>query len=343
MDSHTAAAKKLSDQQDTLLLKLLPALKKKYDSIEWNVYAPHLLKYITRSVKTGDANLTAHYLSWLNLMLKSRLHQDNLSKAILDRIGKEIHRNINSKDGQIIDDTLESIKTRISDFPADYQSVSRLDLTLKHGNLAHLLFDFLKEGDRNAATLLLKDAIQDGIPVMEIYLDVLQPCLEEAGRLWALNKLSIAQEHFITASVQAIMSQLTPFIFNSDRNGKKLVAAAVSEGLHEIGIRMVADIFEMEGWDTLYLGGNIPIDEIVGEVRRTNPELLALSVTLGAHLDDAEEIIRKIRSEDKINNVKIMVGGQVINENPELRLTPEPDLYAYDLKKSLEWANNIAK
>ncbi|MDZ7776615.1 MAG: hypothetical protein U5L09_13885 [Bacteroidales bacterium] len=54
------------------------------------------------------------------------------------------------------------------------------------------------------------------------------------------------------------MSQLYPYIFNSQRVGKSMVAATVGGELHEMGIRMVADFFEMEGWDTWYLGANAP-------------------------------------------------------------------------------------
>lgn len=32
---------------------------------------------------------------------------------------------------------------------------------------------------------------------------------------------------------------------------------------HEIGMRMVADFFEMEGWDTYYLGANTPTRSIL--------------------------------------------------------------------------------
>jgi hypothetical protein len=36
------------------------------------------------------------------------------------------------------------------------------------------------------------------------------------------------------------------------------VAACVSGELHEIGVRMLCDLLEMEGWNTIYLGANVP-------------------------------------------------------------------------------------
>ena len=63
----------------------------------------------------------------------------------------------------------------------------------------------------------------------------------------------MAQEHYCTAATQLIMSQLYPYIFTTGKNGRVLVGTCVSGDLHEIGVRMVSDFFEMEGWDTFYL------------------------------------------------------------------------------------------
>ena len=42
-----------------------------------------------------------------------------------------------------------------------------------------------------------------------------------------------------------------------NKNGLKFVAACVTEDLHEVGLRMVSDILELEGCNTLYLGANV--------------------------------------------------------------------------------------
>ncbi|WP_440120087.1 hypothetical protein [Paenibacillus sp. QZ-Y1] len=38
-----------------------------------------------------------------------------------------------------------------------------------------------------------------------------------------------------------------------------MVAACVGSEQHEIGLRMLTDVFEMEGWDTYYLGQMFPM------------------------------------------------------------------------------------
>ena len=75
-----------------------------------------------------------------------------------------------------------------------------------------------------------------------------------------MNLLSVAQEHYCTAATQLVMSQLYPRIFSTERRGRTLVAARVADDLHEIGLRMVADFFEMEGWDTFYVGATFVVN-----------------------------------------------------------------------------------
>jgi hypothetical protein len=89
------------------------------------------------------------------------------------------------------------------------------------------------------------------------------------------------------------------------RRGKKLVAACVSEELHEMGIRMVTDFFEMDGWDTYYIGANTPIESIGSAVRDQHADVVALSSTMSFHLPLLKKQIRIIRNTSDIANVLI--------------------------------------
>ncbi|HEY5309978.1 MAG TPA: cobalamin B12-binding domain-containing protein, partial [Casimicrobiaceae bacterium] len=51
----------------------------------------------------------------------------------------------------------------------------------------------------------------------------------------------------------------------------------VSGDLHELGARMVADFFEMEGWDSYYTGANTPTGGVVQAIVERRPDVLAIS------------------------------------------------------------------
>jgi len=110
-----------------------------------------------------------------------------------------------------------------------------------------------------------------------------------------------------------IMSQLYPYIFNSDRIGKRMVAASVDTNMHDIGIRMVADFFEMAGWDTYYLGGNTPPEAIIEALEINQPHLLALSATISQQIGMLQSTIERIHERSAFKALKIIVGGHPFN------------------------------
>jgi len=197
-------------------------------------------------------------------------------------------------------------------------------------------------GERQIASRLILDAVEkQNINVREIYLNVFQYSQYEIGRLWQMNKISVAQEHYCTAATQLIMSQLYAHIFSSDKVGKTMVATCVGGDLHELGVRMVADFFEMEGWDTYYLGANTPTFSVLQELKERQANLLAISVTMTFHIRAAESLIAAVKSNEDYKNIKIMVGGHPFNLESSLWQQIGADAYARDAQEAIEISNQL--
>ena len=64
----------------------------------------------------------------------------------------------------------------------------------------------------------------------------------------------------------------------------------VSDELHEIGLRIVCDFFEMEGWDTFYLGANTPTRSIIQMISDQHINLLVISETMTFHVQRVAEL-----------------------------------------------------
>lgn len=211
-----------------------------------------------------------------------------------------------------------------------------------HRELAYAFITHLLTGKRDKAAKQILDAVnKEGIPVKEIYLNVFQNVLYEIGRLWEINLVSVAEEHYCTAATQLIMSQLYPHIFTTARSGYNMVATCVGGELHEIGIRMVADFFEMEGWDTYYLGANIPIDTLVDAIGEKNASLLAISATMTYHVKGVEEVIRAVRADQDLTHVQILVGGYPFTIIPDLWKEIGADGYGVNAQDAISTAQAL--
>ena len=147
---------------------------------------------------------------------------------------------------------------------------------------------------------------------------VIQPAMYAIGDLWALGKISVGQEHLATAITQRVISIYYPLILNLPRPKGPMVITASPGEFHEIGPRIVADIFEVHGWDVYYTGANTPATTIVELIQSIEARFLCISTTLGSSLPAVSALISQVRSANLPSQPKILVGGQAYNEAPDL-------------------------
>ena len=196
---------------------------------------------------------------------------------------------------------------------------------------------------RDDALRLIIRAIDDGTEIETIYLEVIQPTQEKLGRLWQAGKINVAQEHYCTAATQFVMSQLQPYFISSKSDARTLVATCVGDELHEVGLRILTDLFELSGWNTIYLGSNVPPESIAETLVCSQAEILAVSTTMAQHLFGLADVVSAVRSQPDCRDVKIMVGGYPFNVDPFLWKRVGADADASDGKDAIQVANRLVK
>lgn len=176
----------------------------------------------------------------------------------------------------------------------------------------------IRAGDRRTALRIVDDARSEGLDIRTLYEEILQPAQQEIGLLWQCNEITVADEHLATAITQVAMTRVYDELFTAPRrDGRTLVAACVDTERHELGLRMVCDLLELEGWDTLYLGATVPIESLVDTVRQRRPRVVALSTSLTPHLARLRETIEALRTLNE-NSPAILVGGRIFADDPTL-------------------------
>jgi methanogenic corrinoid protein MtbC1 len=294
--------------------------------------ARYHLSYLAEALSASSSALFADYVNWAKVMLSSRgIPATDLAKnleCMREVLERDLPRETSAPVRQFIDAGLK----RLPEFPTE------LPTLIDHGphrELAQNYLSLLLRAERHAAARLVLDSVDDGVSPKDIYLHVFQRTQREIGRLWQMNKISVAHEHYCTASTQFIMSQLYPRIFRTERVGRTMVATSVAGELHELGVRMVADFFEMEGWDTYYLGANAPAASIVQAVIERKAELLGISASMTFHLRAVENLITLARKTEGWGDTKIMVGGYPFQLEPNLWRQVGADLYAGDAQQAI--------
>jgi methanogenic corrinoid protein MtbC1 len=87
---------------------------------------------------------------------------------------------------------------------------------------------------------------------------------------------------------------------------------AAARPAHATSARMVADLLALDGWDELFVGADVPVDDLVRMVREVRPRVVALSITLPVNAPMARLAVRRVR--DAAPGVKILAGGRASAE-----------------------------
>ena len=297
----------------------------------------HHISYLFEAVRSSSYILFREYVAWAkvlleNLGLDTRYFKDNLTliAAVL--------RTLDSRASKTATGYLEQAAAEMESMPSSVYSFLIPEAPLY--SLASLYLEHLLAGDRRSASELILRVVDEGTPVQSIYRNVFEPVMREVGRLWQMNRLSVAQEHFCTAATQLIICQLYPHIFRGERNGKIFVGACVSSELHELGIRMVTDSFELAGWDTHFLGANTPSHSVIDHLEKTGADIIGLSATVAPHVDKVRQFITELRTHDSLKAIRIFVGGYAFNQDHTLWKSIGADAWAPDVDQAVEMAGS---
>jgi MerR family transcriptional regulator, light-induced transcriptional regulator len=221
-----------------------------------------------------------------------------------------------------------------SDAPPPPQQISA---STPRGKMAAEFLLAVLEGERRRACETLTGSVSSGaITVPEVYEHVLAPAMREMGRMWHLGEVNIAEEHFATSTCLTAMSQLLPLWPRKPLNGRTMLAAAVAGNNHEIGVRMVADAFEAEGWRSIYLGANVPGEDLALAAADYGASVACLGITLTAHLQALRDSIRALRG---AGHLKIIVGGPGFHNIPALAYENGADAFAATPGEALSLAD----
>lgn len=301
--------------------------------------AAYHLAYLAEALAAASPALFVEYLGWAKVLL-ANLHipvedlvdqMESLRRSMVQLLPPEL--------AATACDYLDTAAHHLPQQPTDVDPF--LDHNAPLGKEAAEYLAALLDGNREDALRIVNAAIDAGHGVRDIYLQIFQRTQHEIGRLWQTNRITVAQEHYCTAATQLIMSSLYPRIFGSPKIGRTLVVACVENELHEIGARIVADFFEIEGWDTWYLGANTPATGVVDTLVRRQAAVLGISATMTFHLPAVADLIGSVRATPACGRVFILVGGYPFNIDYKLWQRIGADGSAHDAGSAVALANEL--
>jgi methanogenic corrinoid protein MtbC1 len=305
----------------------------------WQNVLTARLEELAVAVSTGRPEFFVEQVHWTQAALDAQGIPPETLRAKLEALRHVLVEQIPAELASI---ATACIERALNEFGGTLAGLTpRLTAETPAERLAATYLLAILEGDRRKAIGLILKAADEGQSVPDLYLKVLQPAQEELGRMWLLGEINVAEEHFATTTTRLVMAQLHSRESCGPSNGKTLVAAAVAGNQHDLGIQVVADFFEMDGWRVIQLGSNVPADDLAQAIEFYVADLVVLSVSLVTQLTSLEETIAVMRKNQRGAAIKILVGGYAMMVAAEVARSTGADDYASNAVEAVTRGNAL--
>jgi methanogenic corrinoid protein MtbC1 len=207
----------------------------------------------------------------------------------------------------------------------------------------------LLERSPDPAYRLLETHRERGVPLEAIYLQLFVGAAHLLGEWWESDDANFSQVTLSMTRIHGMLNQLSPSFHagaNStqlERSGERRILMATMPGQqHTLGLSMLAEFFRRDGWVVLAIPA--PEPGLIQASLSTNWfDLLALSASTDAEIDDLGSTILAARKTSRNPRLSIMVGGPLLMRQPHLGKALGADGVSSDAADALVLAQQLVQ
>jgi MerR family transcriptional regulator, light-induced transcriptional regulator len=210
---------------------------------------------------------------------------------------------------------------------ADVEEFTQLSLTGE----AHVLLDFVDH------------CLANGSSVETIYIELLAPAARRLGEYWEEDSEDFVGVTMGLWRIQEILRELTLRIPPKSRPGhgqRSALFCAMPGEQHSFGTLMVSECFQRAGWESDVLIESTH-SELNGKLAKHHYDLIGLTVMRDCTTATLSSLIKTVKAVSSNPNIRVFIGGRVINEQPHLVDECGADATAIDAVSAVAVADRL--
>jgi DNA-binding transcriptional MerR regulator/methylmalonyl-CoA mutase cobalamin-binding subunit len=141
--------------------------------------------------------------------------------------------------------------------------------------------------------------------------ELIIPLVYKVGDLWHSGEIRVANEHLASSVIRGFLYNLLDSYSLND-SAPIMVTATPRGQEHELGALIAGVVAASSGWRVIYLGSNLPSEEIGAVVSHLNAKVVALSIV---YPNDDLHLKHELKKFKHLlpDGVSIIVGGRAAN------------------------------
>ncbi|MCG8926048.1 B12-binding domain-containing protein [Lentzea sp. CC55] len=193
------------------------------------------------------------------------------------------------------------------------------------------LWEAALDGDEHRATDVVLEAAAE-LGHEAALLDVVGGVQRRVGGEWAANRISVAQEHAITAINDRAVTALSITRPRVEPVNGRVTVACVDGEWHALPARLLAEVLALRGFAVDYLGAQVPTPHLITHLHRTGPDVVALSSSIATRLPSAHATMTACQAA----GVPVMVGGAAFGPDGEYARRFGANAWAADARSAAD-------
>lgn len=151
----------------------------------------------------------------------------------------------------------------------------------------------------------------------DLFLKVIFPLLVRLGQQWEDGLLLVSQEHLVSEKIRALVDRSTREEIQErgvvTSNKRRWLGVCLPGEEHDLPLYIISKIVNLRGWDTLFLGTRVPLEDLKRMIGLYNPRLVALSATMALEKESRIHYLRELSQMG--SQFKLAVGGRGWDES----------------------------
>jgi MerR family transcriptional regulator, light-induced transcriptional regulator len=295
------------------------------------------LEFLKPVLEFGLLAPLVDYLCWLASVLAARSIPAEHLALSLDWLAEFFAANMEPLDSAVVTAALRAART-------EFLTASKTPLVPsappEPGSEAAFQTALLV-GDQHEALAVMNRCLDGGQNLVDVELHVIQPAMYQIGEKWQANQVTVAQEHIATAIVQSVMTAALLRSPPPAPIGKRVLLACVAGNHHTVGLRMVADSFQLAGWEVQYLGADVPTPSLIQQIGLWAPDLVGLSLSFAQQLPVVKDVIARLHARFGPARPSVIIGGLAVNRFDRLVDLVGADAYGSDARAAIGTAKQL--
>ncbi|MCU0403159.1 MAG: MerR family transcriptional regulator [Chitinophagaceae bacterium] len=141
---------------------------------------------------------------------------------------------------------------------------------------------------------------------------IIFPYLEKIGILWSTNHINPAQEHLVTNIIRQKLIVGIESISTHMQVNKTILLFLPEGEHHELGLLFIFYLLRSRGIKVIYLGSNVPVNDVEYVVKIKKPDFAYAHLTSLAHNFNMEKFLNNLQA--KVKPVPVIISGQVTQQ-----------------------------